>query len=582
VCVEKVVALSTSRDRAISEPGLEARTKAAEAGRFAELFEAHRRAWHHLWEDFDLELELEPGCRDEAQLRLRLHVFHLLQTVSLHSTDLDVGVPARGWHGEAYRGHIFWDELFIFPILDLRLPVLTRAVLRYRHRRLPEARRMAREAGFAGAMFPWQSGSSGREESQTLHLNPESGRWLPDPTHRQRHIGSAVAYNVWHYFQVTEDFDFLFYYGAEMMLEIARFWASAARYDEASDRYEIRGVMGPDEYHTAYPDADPASEGGLDNNAYTNVMAAWVLVRARDVLDLLPERRCRKLREHLGISPEEIEHWEDVSRKLRVCFHDDGIISQFEGYETLEEFDWEGYGRRYGDIQRLDRILEAEGDTPNRYKVSKQADVLMLFYLFSAEELAWLFEHMGYPFPPDLIPRNIAYYLDRTSHGSTLSFVTHAWVLARSDRPASWRLFCDALGSDVDDIQGGTTREGIHVGAMAGTVDLLHRCYSGIEVRANVLHFDPCLPWDLRRLRFQLRYRRQLLKVEVTRDTLEVGSHPFTANPITIAYRGRYRNLSPGDRYRFRLLTPAERDRKRHREEPSPRDRLRSRPHERS
>jgi alpha,alpha-trehalase len=251
---------------------------------------------------------------------------------------------------------------------------------------------------------------------------------------------------------------------------------------------------------------------------------------------------------------------------MKVCWHD-GVLSQFEGYDELEELDWEGYRARYGDIQRLDRILEAEGDTPNRYKASKQADVLMLFYLFSAEELERLFEQMGYRWDRELIPRNIRYYLDRTSHGSTLSWVTHAWVLARSDRRASWAVFRGALESDVCDIQGGTTPEGIHVGAMAGTVDLMHRCYTGLESRGNALHWNPCLPRDLERIRFQIRYRRQLLDVEVTQEMLSIESRPFAALPITIAYRGHYRDLSPGERCHFRLLTPGERQREEEAEE---------------
>jgi alpha,alpha-trehalase len=560
VCIEKIAALHTSRDRASSEPSLEANKAAREAPRFDALAEDHRRAWHHLWQSFDLSLDLVDGADESAiQRKLQVHTFHLLQTVSPHSTDLDVGVPARGWHGEAYRGHIFWDELFIFPLLNLRMPTLSRALLQYRYRRLPEARRAAREAGFRGAMFPWQSGSNGREESQRLHLNPNSGRWIPDHSHRQRHIGAAIAYNVWHYHQVTDDRDFLYFYGAELMFEIARFWASTATYDPELDRYEIRGVMGPDEYHTAYPDGDPAEEGGLNNNAYTNVMTAWVLERASDVLDILPEHRRRTLRDELSLNQEEIASWEEISRKLRICFHGDGIISQFEGYERLDEFDWNSYGLKYGNIQRLDRILEGEEETPNRYKASKQADVLMLFYLFSADELALLFEQMGYAWDRELIRRNVDYYLQRTSHGSTLSRVTHAWVLARSDRPASWNLFRDALDSDTADIQGGTTQEGIHVGAMAGTVDLIHRCYTGLECRGNALHFNPCLPEDVEGIRLEIRYRRQLLEIEVTQEVLTITSHPLRAHPITIAYRGHYRELSPGGRCSFRLLEPRER-----------------------
>lgn len=555
VVVEKLAALFESRDPAISEPGLAAVRAVGEAGTFDDLLAAHRLAWRHLWEGCDLGLEAQDS--GSANLKLRLHIFHLLQTVSQHGVERDAGVPPRGWHGEAYRGHIMWDELFIFPFLNLRLPVLARALLRYRYRRLPAARALAQAAGYRGALYPWQSGSSGREESQVLHLNPQSGRWIPDNSHRQRHINSAIAYNVWSYYEVTGDRQFLYEYGAEMLVEIARFWASIATYDPQRGRYDIKGVMGPDEFHTAYPGVDPSEAGGLDNNAYTNVMAAWVLNRACDALDLLPCDRARRLRERLALSRAEEEDWHDIGRRLYVPFHGDGIISQFEGYEALEEFDWEGCRERHGDIQRLDRILEAEGDTPNRYKVSKQADVLMLFYLFSADELTQLFEQLGYAFEPRAIPRTVDYYLARTSHGSTLSRIVHSWVLARSKRARSWQLFLDALDSDVADIQGGTTAEGIHLGAMAGTVDLVQRGYLGVETRGGVLHLNPVLPDRLRKLTVRIRYRQQELDLEATPDRLRVSSRQLTAAPITIAYRGRFRELGPGGSYEFRLIDPA-------------------------
>ena len=554
VSVEKVLALFTSHDRAISEAALAARHSAGHAARFDDLLADHRLAWRQLREQCDIGLDTV--FDHEVVTKLRVNIFHLLQTVSHHTIDLDVGVPARGWHGEAYRGHIFWDELFILPYLNFRLPALSRALLMYRFRRLPAARRAAQQAGYRGAMFPWQSGSSGREESQELHLNPRSRRWVPDDTHRQRHINAAIAYNVWSYYQVTDDHEFLYFYGAELLLEIARFWASIATYDAAQDRYEIKGVMGPDEFHTAYPDADPDTAGGLDNNAYTNVMAAWVMIRAEDTLDALPDDRRHQLCERIGITPDEIAKWDEISRKLKIPFLDDGIISQFEGYERLLEFDWAAAREKYGDIHRLDRILEAEGDSPNRYKASKQADVLMLFYLFSADELAQLFERLGYPFERDTIPRNIDYYLDRTSHGSTLSWMVHSWVLARATRPGSWEMFCQAVDADFRDVQGGTTAEGIHLGAMAGSIDILQRCYTGIEPRAGVLHFNPSLPEQLDRLSMRIRYRRQILDVEVEREVLRITSRRFTAAPITVAYRGQFREMSPGDSYSFRLIHP--------------------------
>jgi trehalose/maltose hydrolase-like predicted phosphorylase len=550
VTVEKLVALYTSKDRAIAEPGDAARGRVERlADGFDQLLERHVLAWDQLWRRCRIGLG-DDGDQEVART-LNLHVFHLLQTVSEHTIDLDAGVPARGLHGEAYRGHIFWDELFIFPFLNLRFPELTRALLRYRARRLPEARQAARTAGYSGAMYPWQSGSDGREETQLLHLNPKSGRWLPDKSHRQRHVNIAVAYNIWQYYQVTGDLAFLGVYGAEMLVEIARFWASIATYDHDRDRYDIRGVMGPDEYHDGYPDRD---EPGLNNNAYTNVMAAWVLCRALETLELLPDHRRTELAERLGLRREELDRWDEVSRKLNVPFHDGDIISQFEGYGDLEELDWESLARRHGNIRRLDRILEAEGDSPNRYKASKQADVLMLFYLLSADELRGLLERLGYRLEPAAIPRNVDYYLKRTSHGSTLSGVVNAWVLARSDRQRSWRYFAESLASDLHDVQGGTTAEGIHLGAMAGTVDLAQRCYSGLETREGVLWLNPCLPEELDGLDFDVRYRGHWgINLHLTPQRLVVRVADSDAAPIRVGVNGEVVELAPGSMHEFPL-----------------------------
>ena len=105
-------------------------------------------------------------------------------------------------------------------------------------------------------MYPWQSGSDGEEETQLIHINPLSGRWDPDFSHNQRHVNAAIFYNVWHYYQITHDVDFLRDHGAEMMLEIARFWSSIAHFNPDRDRWEIHGVMGPDEFHEKYPGSD--------------------------------------------------------------------------------------------------------------------------------------------------------------------------------------------------------------------------------------------------------------------------------------------------------------------------------------
>ncbi|MBX7548330.1 glycosyl hydrolase family 65 protein [Streptomyces sp. NPDC004232] len=544
VTVDKTVALHTSRDPAIGDPRHAAVERVEAAPGFDALRETHAAAWEQLWRRCALEV---PG---EAGSILRLHLFHVLQTLSPHTADLDVGVPARGLHGEAYRGHVFWDELFVLPYLNLHLPEVSHALLRYRHRRLDAARHAARELGRRGALYPWQSGSDGREETQELHLNPRSGRWLPDHSHLQHHVGSAVAYNVWQYCEATGDTDFLHGEGAEMLLHIARFWADSADYDPRLGRHRIRGVVGPDEYHDAYPGARTP---GLDDNAYTNVTAAWVLARALDLLNALPEPRRRELTDGIGLEQDEPARWDEVSRTLHVPYHD-GVISQFEGYGHLAELDWAAYRERYDDIRRLDRILEAEGDTVNRYKASKQADVLMLGYLFSAPELRSLFSRLGYHLDDHTWAATVDHYLHRTSHGSTLSGLVHGWILARARRADAWAFVQEALRGDIADLQGGTTGEGIHLGAMAGTLDLVQRGLTGLETRAGVLSLDPVPLPELSSYGFPLRYHGHWgVHVRLRSGLLEIAVPSSDRSPIGVRLWDEVIPVVPGETARLVL-----------------------------
>jgi len=516
VRVEKMVAFYSSRDRAINEPLVNAEKAVVRFGTFDEALERHARAWEALWSACDVRV---PGD-EKAQMLLRLHVYHILQVCSPHTADLDAGVPARGLNGEAYRGHIFWDELYIYPFLNFRLPEITRELLMYRYRRIDEARAAAKDSGYEGAMYPWQSGSDGTEETQVVHLNPNSGQWDPDLSHNQRHVNAAIFYNIWNYYEATGDREFLLDHGAEMMLEIARFWASIAHYNPERDRYEIHGVMGPDEFHEKYPGSD---EEGLRNNAYTNVMVAWISEITQRILHELPEQRCEALRARIGLTDEEISRWQDMSRKMFVPFQSDGVIDQFEGYENLEELDWDHYREKYGKIQRLDRILRAEGDDPDKYKLSKQADTLMLFFLFPWDELEAIFQRLGYELTPETIRKTAEYYSARTTHGSTLSFIVHAHILAGLDPEASWEMFLTALNSDVGDVQGGTTQEGIHMGVMAGTLDLLQRGYMGSDIRDDTIYFSPKMREKLDGLTFSMRFRGT--PIELT----------FEGNKLTVA-----------------------------------------------
>ncbi|MYW45106.1 glycosyl hydrolase family 65 protein, partial [Streptomyces sp. SID161] len=279
----------------------------------------------------------------------------------------------------------------------------------------------------------------------------------------------------------------------------------------------------------------------------------WVLARALELLEDLPEPRRRELTEHIDLADDEPARWEEVSHRLHLPFHD-GVISQFDGYGDLAELDWADYRERYGDIRRLDRILEAEGDTVNRYKASKQADVLMLGYLFSPPELRSLVQRLGYRLDERTWTATVDHYLHRTSHGSTLSGLVHGWILARARRAAAWSFVQEALRGDIADLQGGTTGEGIHLGAMAGTLDLVQRGLTGLETRGGALRLDPVPLPELSSYGFAIRYHGHWgVRLRLRSGLLEIAVPDSDRSPIDIRLRDRAVPVRSGETARLVL-----------------------------
>ncbi|HEY0970019.1 MAG TPA: glycosyl hydrolase family 65 protein [Gemmatimonadales bacterium] len=547
LCVEKVVAICTSRDRGIGEPLESAARMARSAPDFTELLRTHALAWRRLWRRGDVVVADAP----EVQRALRLHAFHLLQTTSPHTADLDVGIPARGWHGEAFGGHVLWDELFAFPYVCLRFPDVARAVLLYRWRRLGEARENARALGLQGALFPWRSGSDGRR-----------GR-LPDEAHHeahdgrpalQYHVNGAVARDVWRYYEATGDMEFMSAYGAEMVMETARFWASMAELDPADGRYHLRGVLGPDELHHAYPDAD---RPGVDDNAYTNVLASWTLRCAARALDLVPRDRAVELCDLMAVSDDERAHWAAVGSGLALHFHDGGILSQFAGYDRLVEPEWEEEAAEPGmdgpGARRPARDAIPDGETASHLRVAGHADVLMLFYLFTVEELTELLHHLGYELDADSAERTVRYYLERTVYRSALGEVVHAWMLARTDRVGSWRHVERLLAEGLETAGQHSAADGIHLGSMAATLDLMQRCYLGLKLRDGVLHLSPRVPDPLPALSTTVRHRGQWLTITATPDSVGVRCHEGLRPVTTVGVDGELVEVAIGEERRVEL-----------------------------
>ncbi len=547
--IEKIVSIYTSRDKRIGKPISAAINLVKGAPRFKDLLKPHTNTWSMLWNRSDIQIEGDTF----SQKALRLHMFHLLQVATIHNTSIDASIPARGLHGEAYRGHIFWDELFVMPFFDFHNPKISKALLLYRYRRLPKAREYARENGYKGSMFPWQSGSEGKEETQVIHLNPMSGKWGSDSSRIQRHVSFAIAYNVWKYWERTMDREFINNYGAEILLSIAQSGASLAVFEANDGRYHTNGIMGPDEFHEKLPQA---REAGFKDNAYTNVLIVFTLLNALKVLTIIPEQRRRQLLQNLGIDENELNLWRDITHKMRIIINDEGIISQFDGYFDLKELDWDAYREQYGNIQRLDRILKAEGKSPNEYKVSKQADVLMLFYLFSVSQVKEIFNKLGYNFSMAMLKKNYDYYIKRTSHGSTLSKVVHCYVshiLGR--KKEAWEWFLEVIKSDINDTQGGTTPEGIHTGVMGGSIYIVMLAFAGINFIGDYISINPKLPDKWTNMKFKFLFKGILVSLFIAREYISIDVQSGISKKIAVPFeiRGKFYKFYCGRKYKIKI-----------------------------
>jgi trehalose/maltose hydrolase-like predicted phosphorylase len=253
-------------------------------------------------------------------------------------------------------------------------------------------------------------------------------------------------------------------------------------------------------------------------------MVAWAFRKATQILKSYGETGLSEFGK-LGFKPEELAHWNEISGKLFLDINEDGIIAQYEGYFDLKELDWEYYKKKYGNIYRMDRILKAEGLTPDEFKVAKQADMLMTFYNLEKSEVDNILKGLGYSSPENYLQRNLDYYFGRTSHGSTLSRIVHARLASiAGNRNLSWELYSDALASDFVDIQGGTTAEGIHAGVMAGTVLIALSTFAGISFDRDYLSVQPSLPDAWESLSFGISFKGTRFHMTITKKQLTVNA----------------------------------------------------------
>jgi trehalose/maltose hydrolase-like predicted phosphorylase len=269
-------------------------------------------------------------------------------------------------------------------------------------------------------------------------------------------------------------------------------------------------------------------------------MVIWIMEKAFRIMRRLKSSEKERILEALSLTEKNLEQWKQIMQGLSIHVSDEGIVEQFKGYFELDELDWDYYRERYGDIHRLDRILKAEGKSPDDYKLAKQADFLMSFYNLGTSEVTKILKEMGMPIPRDYTLKNFNYYIQRTSHGSTLSRLVHArlaWEFGMRD--VGWELYMEALRSDLVDIQGGTTGEGIHCGVMAGTVYNVIYTYAGLNLNGEIPALSPNLPDHWKALDFKFNFRSTHFQVSISGKRIKISGKNAGKDKIKVHLCGK-------------------------------------------
>ncbi len=520
VRLDRFAAVFTSHDAPDPADQAMGRLGALTAGGAPEPVRGHLCAWDRVWQAANVTVQGD----DFAQKALRFAAYHLSSAANPESDRASIG--ARALTGPGYKGHVFWDtEIYMLPFFVFTQPAAARALLMYRYRTLPAARLNARRQGYRGALYAWESADTGDEATPAFALAAD-GRVIPILTGQlEHHISADIAYAVWHYWQATGDDDFFRQAGAEILVETARFWASRCRLGR-DGLYHIHRVIGPDEYHE-----------GVDDNAYTNVMAQWNLERAAEAVYILQQRwpeDWRRLFEKLGLDFGEPQEWVQVAARMYTGFDPKtGLFEQFRGYFGLEDIDLSAYQDRK---VPMDVLLGP--DRVRRSKIIKQPDVVLLIYL--------LWDR----FPPQVRRANFDYYERWTAHGSSLSLPIHAAVAARlgyTDKALNY--FRQAAEIDLADRMGNVAA-GVHAGALGGLWQAAALGFLGLRLTSGGLAFGPNLPEKWAELGLRLRWLGREVKVTAWGRPRRLELQPQGQEPIGVTLKPwEELLLTPSGRY---------------------------------
>lgn len=505
--VEKLINVHTSRDldnagldtKQLQEKSLAALKESEKLG-YAALAEESAAAWNEqVWDKAPISIEGDEESHWDL-FAVRFAQYHMRVFVPAHDNRMNIG--AKGLSGEGYKGHCFWDtEIFLLPYYMFTDPPTARKLEEYRYLSLPGAHRKAAENGYAGAMFPWESAWLDDGETCPLYAGTDIITGLPIKVWSgiiEQHISADVAFGAWQYGIICGDEDYMDKYGYELIMDTATFWAS--RLEKGSDGlYHINDVVGPDEYHEH-----------VNDNAFTNYMARWNLLKAIEYADMLKAEKpalYASLDEKLGIQANRPK-WVDGAEKLYLPKPaEDNILPMDDRFMQGEYIDLSKYKAQdfVGGIMKDYNLEQIQ-----HIQVCKQADCLVLFYLLEDQ------------FSPEVKKASWDYYVERTLHDSSLSLSTHAVMACdMGDDAMAYDLFRRSCEIDLGPVMT-TSDAGIHAASFGGVWQCVVYGFGGVRMADGALRIDPRLPEGWNKLSFTIIWKGEKLAVTVQKDSVRV------------------------------------------------------------
>jgi maltose phosphorylase len=484
----------------------------AEASGAEALFESQAAAWARIWQEADMQIDGD----DAAQQGIRFNIFQLFQTYTGDDARLNIG--PKGFTGEKYGGSTYWDtEAYCLPFyLGCADASVSRNLLLYRYKQLDKAIENAQKLGFGqgAALYPM------------VTMNGEECHNEWEITFEEIHRNGAIAYGIYDYVRYTGDAGYIPAYGLEVLIGIARFWAQRVNWSKPKGQWVMLGVTGPNEF-----------ENNVNNNWYTNYLAAWCLRYAAEQAEWVKSAHpadWQRISEKVQWKESEMERWNDIASNMYYPVDSEsGLYLQQDGFmdkELIPVSELSPAERPIVEHWSWDRIL--------RSCYIKQADVLQGFYFFEDD------------FDRETLRRHYHFYEPLTVHESSLSPCVHSILAVAAGLPdKAYEFYLRTARLDLNDINN-DTRDGCHITSMAGTWMTIAKGFAGMRVRNQLLHFEPSLPAAWQRLAFQLRFRGNVLRIELRQGATRIENREGGTLRLVLAGQeieipaGSYKELS--------------------------------------